>query len=41
MAENSNVNAVELRVLQCKTVAAAVDRPAAVKNVQNNNITTI
>ena len=39
--ENSTVNAAILQELQHTTVVAAVDRPAAVKNGQNNEITTV
>ena len=39
--ENSNVAAVTLQALQCMTVVAAVDQPEAVKNGQNNEITTV
>ena len=41
MTENSNANAVILQALQRPTVVTAVDRPAAVQNSQNNEITTI
>ena len=30
--ENSSINAATLQALQCMTVVAAVDRPAAVQN---------
>ena len=39
--KNSNVNAATLQALQHTTVVAAVDRPAAVQNGQNNEITTV
>ena len=39
--KNSTVNAATLQELQRTTVVAAVDRPAAVQNGQNNKITTI
>ena len=39
--ENSNVNIAMLQALQCTTVVAAVDRPEAMQNGQNNEITTI
>ena len=39
--KNSTVNAVILQALQHMTVLAAVDRPAAVQNGQNNEITTV
>ena len=41
ITKNSNVNAATLQALQCTTVVAAVDQPAAVQNSQNNDITTI
>ena len=39
--ENSNVNIATLQALQCMTVVATVDQPAAVQNGQNNKIITI
>ena len=39
--ENSTVNAATLQALQCMTVVAAVNQPAAVQNGQNNKITTV
>ena len=39
--ENSTVNAAILQALQCTTVVAAVDQPAAVQNGKNNEITIV
>ena len=39
--KNSNVDAAMFQALQCTTVVAAVDRLEAVKNGQNNEITTV
>ena len=39
--KNSNVNAATLQTLQRTTVVAAVDRPEAVQNGHNNEITAI
>ena len=41
MTENSTVKAAMLQALQHTRVVAAVDRPAAVQNGQNNKITTV
>ena len=41
MTKNSNVNAATLQALQCMTVEAPMDRPAAIQNGQNNKITAI
>ena len=41
MTENSTVNAATLQALQHTRVVAAVDRPEAVQNGQNNEITIV